>query len=70
MFDRHKHNWKETERIVCKPVAITRWDGWGDSNNLERILWGITSIVLTCHCGDKKVVEVKGCDRVKAAVSE
>jgi hypothetical protein len=55
----HTHVWEETERIVTPPGSHSKMNGSSDA--VERILWGITSIVLTCkQCGDKKVVEVKG----------
>lgn len=59
----HTHEWRETERTMTPGVAAP--NGWsiegGTRETVERLLWGITSIVLTCAtCGDKKVVEVKG----------
>jgi hypothetical protein len=55
----HRHQWVETERSFTPPVGAMNASGIS-SHALERLLWGITSIVLTCSCGDKKVIEVKG----------
>ena len=62
MFSRHEHSWKETERIICPPINMA---GGSISGYLpytvERLVWGITTIVLTCEkCGDKRYVEMKG----------
>ena len=59
MFKRCSHQWVETERVTTPPSLMT--GASGSSYAIERLVWGITSIVLTCTlCGDKKVVEVKG----------
>ena len=59
MFERCSHQWKETERAHTDPAYVG--SASGSPQAIERLLWGITSIVLTCAlCGDKKVVEAKG----------
>ena len=57
----HTHYWKETERIVSQPLDGGARVKGCDEDTLQRLVFGVTSIVLTCgECGDKKTVVVIG----------
>ncbi len=54
------HQWKEYERLKAQPPASITVER-GDANTMERLAFGVTSIVLACEkCGDRKVIEIKG----------
>jgi hypothetical protein len=59
----HRHQWVETERIVA--YGMKKGGPFECSmEHVERLMFGITSIVLTCsECGWKRVVESKGVER-------
>jgi len=63
----HTHRFVEQERIYAGRVKLT---GCGDGavEDIERLLFGITTIISKCdECGTLQTVEVKG-DARKTAV--
>ncbi len=59
MFGICGHRWIETERFTAPPQAVL--ESKSTQEALERLVWGITTIILTCKdCGDMKSLEVKG----------
>lgn len=53
MKKRHEHQWVEIVRIYVPPIQnITNFKS-SDPDQLDRILFGVTSIELRCpYCGD------------------
>jgi len=58
----HEHMWAESERMVARPPQRWTLENYkGDARTLERLTYGVTTIVLTCSlCGDKKTQEILG----------
>lgn len=55
------HKWAETERLKAPPAAGSHKFTRCSEHMYERLVFGVTVIVLTCaSCGDKKTIEVLG----------
>lgn len=56
----HRHQWREHGRHHTPPhLNMQKADG--PAHTIERLIWGVTVILLKCDtCGDQKVVEMLG----------
>ena len=55
----HRHNWREQERHFTGTTAITRVTNL-DAEQIERLLFGVTTILLRCDCGAFSREEILG----------
>lgn len=60
MWPFHQHHWIEQSRHFTGPAGLSSV-ARGDSETIERLVWGYTVVVLRCQaCGDLKAVGIKG----------
>ena len=56
----HNHQWVEVERFSTRPVGSFRGGEGRPTEDFERLLLGVTTILYRCECGEIKTVEVLG----------
>jgi hypothetical protein len=56
----HRHEWKEQERMIAGPRTFKASTALVSEYCLERLCFGVTTILFRCDCGAVKTVEMLG----------